>query len=57
MASTQLGRELRLIRERLESIEEVLSEEMSVDDKLALREALREHRLGKTVPFRTLKKH
>ena len=47
MATTQLQRELKLIRERLESIEEVLSEEMSHDDKRALREALNEHKQGK----------
>jgi len=47
MATTQLERELKLIRERLESIEEVLSEEMSHDDK---REALNEHKLGKATP-------
>jgi hypothetical protein len=56
MATTQLGRELKLIRERLESIEEVLSEEMSSDDKRALREALREHKLGKTISFNPQRK-
>ena len=56
MATIQLGRELKLIRERLESIEEVLAEEMSADDKRALRDALREHKLGKTVPFSRSKK-
>jgi hypothetical protein len=57
MATTQLQRELRLIRERLESIEEVLSEEMSLDDKRALRETLNEHKQGKTVPFNPTRKH
>jgi len=57
MAATQLVRELKLIRERLESIEEVLSEKMSLDDKRALREALNEHKLGKTVTFNSSKKH
>ena len=57
MATTQLQRELKLIRERLESIEEVLSEKMSLDDKRALREALNEHKLGKTVTFNSSKKH
>jgi predicted nucleic acid-binding Zn-ribbon protein len=55
--SSQLSRELKLIRERLDSIEEALSEEMSMDDRKALREALHEHRQGKTVPFRQSKKH
>ncbi len=57
MATIQLGRELKLIRERLESIEEALSEEMTADDKRALREALREHKLNKTLPFPHSKKH
>jgi hypothetical protein len=57
MATTQLQRELRLIRERLESIEEVLSEEMSLDEKRALREAVNEHKQGKTVPFNPTRKH
>ena len=57
MATTQLERELKLIRERLESIEEVLSEEMSLDDRRALREALNEHKQGKTVPFNSTRKH
>jgi len=57
MATTQLQTELKLIRERLESIEEVLSEEMSHDHKRALREALNEHKRGKTVPFSPTRKH
>jgi len=57
MATTQLQREPKLIRERLESIEEVLSEEMSLDDRRALREALNEHKQGKTVPFNSTRKH
>ncbi len=52
MAQTTLERELKLIRQRLDSIEEALGEEMTDDDKRALQEALEEHRLGKTVPFR-----
>ena len=55
LAQTRLEKELRLIRQRLESIEEVLSEEMTKDDKRALEEALEEHKLGKTVPFRARK--
>jgi hypothetical protein len=55
MAQTELQRELKLIRQRLESIEEALAEEMTEDDKQALESALKEHRLGKTVPFRASK--
>ncbi len=55
MMATMLEKELKLIRERLDSIEEALGEEMSEDDKTARTEALKEHREGKTVPF--VKKH
>ena len=51
MMANALEKELRLIRERLDSIEDALAEEMSDDDKKALAEALREHKEGKTVPF------
>ena len=51
MATTKLERELRQIRQRLESIEETLGEEMTKDDKKALQEALKEHEQGKTTPF------
>ena len=51
MMATSLERELKLIRQRLDSIEDVLSEEMSSSDKRARAEALKEHREGKTVPF------
>lgn len=57
MATTQVSRELKLIRERLDSIEEALSEEMSVDDKNMLREALDEHKQDKTIRFSPSKKH
>jgi len=50
-----LEKELQLIRQRLDSIEEVLAEEMTEDDKRALEEALKEHREGKTVPFKKSK--
>lgn len=53
--ATTLEKELRLIRERLDSIENVLGEEMSYDDKKARAEALKEHRNGKTIPF--VRKH
>ncbi len=52
MAQTAIEKELRLIRQRLESIEEALAEEMTEDDKRALKEALQEHRAGRTVSFR-----
>ena len=48
MAESKLERELKLIRQRLESIEEALGEEMTSDDKQALEDALEEHREGKT---------
>ena len=41
-----------MIRRRLESIEAVLAEEMSADDKAALQEAVREHRMGKSILFK-----
>ena len=49
--ATTLEKELRPIRERLNSIGDALGEEMSKDNKRARAEALREHREGKTVPF------
>ncbi len=51
MMTTSLEKELRLIRQRLDSIEDALSEEMSAGDKKARADALKEHREGKTVPF------
>ena len=51
MMATSLEKELRLIRQRLDSIEDALAEEMSEDDKKARLEALKEHKEGKTVPF------
>ena len=41
--------ELKLIRRRLEAIEEALSEEMSPDDAEALKEATEEHQRGETI--------
>ncbi|MDG6981482.1 MAG: hypothetical protein JRN51_10285 [Nitrososphaerota archaeon] len=55
MAQKVVERELRLIRQRLDSIEEALAEEMTEDDKLARQEALEEHKLGKAIPFRARK--
>ncbi len=51
MMASAVERELKLIRERLDSIEDALAEQMSEDDKAARREALKEHQEGKTVPF------
>jgi hypothetical protein len=51
MMGTSLEKELRSIRERLNSIEDALGEEMSEDDKKARAEAVREHREGKTLPL------
>ncbi len=56
MAATRLERELRLIRQRLESIEETLGEAMSAADKKALEEALEEHKQGKTILFAKARK-
>ena len=53
MSRLILEKELHLIRERLEAIEEALGEKMTADDKEALEEALKEHREGKTVPFKS----
>jgi hypothetical protein len=47
-----LERELHLIRERLEVIEDALGEEITDDDKEALEEALREQREGETITFK-----
>jgi Tfp pilus assembly protein PilN len=52
MSKVILEKELGLIRQRLEAIEEALAEEMSVDDKAALQEALQEHRAGRSVAFK-----
>jgi len=52
MSRLVLERELHLIRERLEAIEDALGEEMTGDDKQALDEAMKEHREGKTIAFR-----
>lgn len=54
--ATSLEKELRLIRQRLDSIEEALAEEMSEDDRNALAEGLREHKEGKTIKFARIRK-
>jgi len=48
---TSLERELKLIRQRLDSIEDSLAEKLSEDDKKARLDALKEHKQGKSVPF------
>lgn len=53
MSRLILEKELHLIRERLEAIEQALGEEMTTDDKKALEEAMKEHRAGNTIPFRS----
>jgi hypothetical protein len=50
MSRLVLEKELSLIRQRLEAIEDALGEEMTVKDKAALEEALREHRKGRASP-------
>jgi len=51
MMEPGLEKQLRLIRERLDSIEDALAEDLSEDDKQARAEALKEHKEGKTIPF------
>jgi len=52
MSRLILEKELHLIRERLEAIEDVLGEEMTTDDKRALEEGMSEHKEGKTIAFK-----
>ena len=56
MTKVILERELTLIKRRLEAVEEALAEEMSADDKAALEEPLREHGMGKSVPFKAIRR-
>ena len=51
MSKNELEQELKLIRQRLDSIEEALAEKMTYDDKQAHKEAMKDHREGKTIPF------
>jgi hypothetical protein len=53
MSKLILEKELHLIRERLEANEQALGEEMTADDKRALEEAMKEHREGKTIAFKS----
>jgi len=48
--------EIRIIRMKIEAIEEILGEEMSEEDRKALKEALEEHRRGLTVPLEEVEK-
>jgi len=52
MSRVVLEKELKLIKRRLEAVEEALGEEMNEDEKAALAQALMEHRRGKTIPFK-----
>jgi hypothetical protein len=52
MTRAVLERELNLIRHRLEAIETALGEEMTADEKAELKEALDEHKQGKSIQFR-----
>jgi len=52
MSKLVLEKELSLIRQRLEAIEEALSEEITAEDKAALDEALKEHAEGRSSPFK-----
>lgn len=56
MSQTTIERELKLIRQRLEAIEEALAEEMTEEDKRDLKEALAEHKRGKSVLFGKVRK-
>lgn len=55
MSQTHVEKELKMIRQRLEAIEEVLAEDMTQEDKRSLKEALKEHREGKSIPFKVRK--
>ena len=56
MTKIILERELTLIKRRLEAVEEALAEEMSADDKAALEESLGERGMGKSVPFKAIRR-
>jgi len=52
MSRVVLEKELGLIRQRLQAIEDALGEETTKEDKAALEEGLKEHRRGKSIPFK-----
>lgn len=56
MSQTTIENELKLIRQRLEAIEETLAEEMSESDKRDLKEALADHRQGRSLSFEKVRK-
>jgi hypothetical protein len=56
MSEITIEKELKLIRQRLEAIEETLAEEMTKDDKRDFRKALAEHKRGKSVDFNKVRK-
>jgi len=49
MSRLVLEKELGLIRQRLQAIEDALGEEMTAEEKAALEEALKENRKGKSI--------
>jgi hypothetical protein len=51
MSKQILAKELHLIRERLDAIEQALGEQMTTEDKKALDEALEEYRESKAIRF------
>jgi hypothetical protein len=56
MSQASIAKELKLIRQRLDAIEEVLAEEMTEDDKRDLKEALAELKRGKSLSFNKVRK-
>jgi hypothetical protein len=52
MSRVVLERELNLIRQRLEPNTSALAEEITIKDKVALEEALKEQRKGRSIPFK-----
>jgi len=57
MTRAVLGKELDLIRRRLEATETALGEEMTADEKIELEEALKEHEQRKSVQFRPIQRN
>jgi hypothetical protein len=52
MSRLVVEKELGLIRQRLQAIEDALGEGITAEDKTALEEALKEHRRGESMPFK-----
>lgn len=57
MSQTVIEKELKLIRQHLDAIEEMLAEEISESDKKDLKEALAEHKSGKSILFDKVRKY